>query len=166
MLVIVLGLPGSGKSYFSIRLAKRLEADYLSSDQLRLELQKQGQYSDSDKVRVYELMMKRMSESLNKGKIVVLDATFNLQKTRIEFIKQSEKLNSHCYLIRIEANESDIKERLKKSRPFTEADYSVYKKVKKEFENVGYRHLILNSSEEGIEEMLLKALNYIGKSED
>lgn len=166
MLLIVFGLPGSGKSYFSQELSKKLKADYLSSDELRLEIQKKGQYSELDKSQVYELMMKRMTESLSKGRTVVLDATFSRRKMRIDFINQSENLNSDYFLIRIEANESDIKERLEKSRPYSEADYSVYKKIKEEFEEVNRPHLILNSSKLELEEMLLRALNYIGKSED
>lgn len=163
MLIIVFGLPGSGKSYFAVRLAKKLKAEYISSDQLRLEVHKQGQYSELDKLRVYELMLKRTSEFLSKGRIVVLDATFSRREIRNDFINQSEKLNSESFLIRIVANESDIKVRLEKSRPYTEANFAVYEEVKSEFEEVNQQHLILNSSEEGIEEMFAKTLKYIKK---
>ena len=32
MIIIVLGLPGSGKTYFASRFAKLIHADYINSD--------------------------------------------------------------------------------------------------------------------------------------
>ena len=35
MIVIVFGLPGSGKSYFASHLASMINADYINSDKVR-----------------------------------------------------------------------------------------------------------------------------------
>jgi predicted kinase len=46
MTVIVFGLPGSGKSYFATRLAELLNASYISSDQLRMQLYAKRTYTE------------------------------------------------------------------------------------------------------------------------
>ena len=57
MVVIVFGLPGSGKSYFASRLAKKLEADYISSDQVRKKLFTRPDYSEEGKKQVYKKLV-------------------------------------------------------------------------------------------------------------
>ena len=57
MVIIVCGLPGSGKSYFAERLAKKIDADYVNSDRLRKELFPSRTYSDREKATVYWRMV-------------------------------------------------------------------------------------------------------------
>ena len=82
MVILVLGLPGSGKSYFAERLAQKIHAEYLNSDQIRKEMFPDRTYSDSEKARVYEALLKKMQEAIDKEKDVVLDATFYKNKIR------------------------------------------------------------------------------------
>ena len=44
MLIAVMGLPGSGKSYFAHKLAGKLKAIYIGSDQVREKLDLLGEY--------------------------------------------------------------------------------------------------------------------------
>jgi predicted kinase len=59
-----------------------------------------------------------------------------------------------------------INERLKKTRTDSEADFDVYKKVKNEWEPFNPDHLILQSTDNNIEEMLHKATSYLNLGND
>jgi hypothetical protein len=159
MVVLVLGFPGSGKSYFATRLAKVLDADYLNSDRLRKKLFSERFYSKSEKAKIYEVLLKKMQEAIDEEKNLVLDATFHKNQTRKPFITLGKGLIS---FIEVYANEDVIKERLKKHRPYSDADFSVYQLIKKQWKPLQQPHLTLQSTNDNIESMLQKAIQYLG----
>lgn len=57
MVVIVIGLPGSGKSFFASQLAQLINADYINSDQVRKTMMPPGHYSQQEKHSVYSQML-------------------------------------------------------------------------------------------------------------
>ena len=112
MVVIVFGLPGSGKSYFASRLAKKIEADYINSDRIRKEIFKKRTYSKEEKEAVYHKMLDTMKEDVDQNRNVILDATFHKKETRQLFMKEMEK-KGDIYFIEITAAKNIIRERLK-----------------------------------------------------
>ncbi|MEV0946694.1 AAA family ATPase [Rhodococcus sp. NPDC049939] len=85
---LVGGLPGTGKSTLSRRLAERTDAIVISSDQVRKELAGvdpqsrqgcelgQGLYGDSMTENTYSEMLRRASANLSVGHSVILDASW------------------------------------------------------------------------------------------
>jgi predicted kinase len=163
MIIIVSGLPGSGKSYFAQALAKRLEADYVNSDRVRNAEGARGKYSTDDKLRIYQIMVERSRESVRAGKDVVVDGTFYLG-AMIDLFRKLSTPSTQIYFISVVADENLIKERLARPRSDSEADYNVYLKIKKEFEPLQVPYLTLQSGKDNIDEMLTTALDYIRKS--
>lgn len=158
MVVIVMGLPGSGKSFFAGRLAQKIHAEYWNSDQLRKEMFSERTYSDSEKEKVYNALLKKMQEATNKGKDVVLDATFYKEKFRGLFTTNS---GERIAFIEVWANEKLTQDRIQKKRKFSEADFDVYKSLKRQWEPVKQPHLVLESTNENIDAMLQKAEEYL-----
>lgn len=158
MVIIVLGLPGSGKSYFAERLAQKIKARYFNSDQIRKEMFGDRTYSDSEKEKVYEELLKKMREVVEKEKDVVLDATFYKNKIREPFINNR---NGKIVFIEVWAEDQIIQERLKKTRPFSEADLNVYQLLKRQWEPLKEPHLLLESTNNNIDAMLKKAVTYL-----
>ena len=86
--VIVGGLSGTGKSVLARRIARTLEADWLSSDRIRKEITGHdptdrltdkygtGIYSPKISQETYDTMISRGVSAAANGKSVVLDATF------------------------------------------------------------------------------------------
>lgn len=161
VLVMVMGLPGSGKSFFAKALAKEIRAEYLGSDELRKELGLMGKYSLDNKLTVYQEMFIRAKEIHKSGKSVVLDGTFFLQQVRDLVIFLAKSLSWKMYIIQIMAEEELITQRLSKPREDSEADYGVYQKIKSEFEPIQEKHLSLPSIDGNLEENLEKALEFI-----
>lgn len=161
MIVAVLGLPGSGKSYFASKLAKKVRARYVSSDVIRQRLIAVRKYSLDEKMIVYNEMINEMKTTIRKDENIVLDATFYKKDVRNKFIDAAWEFDQSILFIEVLANPEIIKERLSRKRPYSEAGYSVYLKLKEVFEPLERDHLVLCSTQENIDEMLSEALKYI-----
>jgi predicted kinase len=161
MTVLVCGLPGSGKSYFASHLASVLKAEYISSDKVRKELGASGRYSLNDKLVIYTEMISIARRFLKENKSVVIDATFYLDSMRTMFITEAKAWRSDIFFIHVYANESLVKERLNKPRMDSEANYSVYLDIGRQFEKISQPHLELESTQQNITSMLNRAIAYI-----
>lgn len=157
-IILVCGLPGSGKSFFASRLAEKLGADYVNSDRVRKQLFPKRTYSEREKTTVYRALLIKMEEAINQQNDLVLDATFHTSSARKPFLS---KADNDIFIIEVQANEGIIKERLKKDRPYSEADFGVYELIKKKWEPLAPPYLILQSTNDNIDLMLQKALEYL-----
>lgn len=160
MVIIVMGLPGSGKSYFASRLATAIGAKYISSDSLRKGMIWERTYSAKEKDQVYEKMRDEMLKEVRSKKSVVLDATFYRKEIRRRFTGVVRSPGEIVF-IEVVADESLIKQRVSKPRKDSDADFSVYKIIEAEWEPLEETHLVLRSTNINIEEMLQKALAYL-----
>lgn len=165
MIVIVFGLPGTGKSFFASRLAKMINADYINSDRVRKEMFKSRTYSEQEKGAVYNAMLEKMKEAVDQRKNLVLDATFHKNETRKPFL-QEMKGKDKIFFIEVWAAENIARERLKESRPYSEADFEVYKLIRQYWETLNEPHLMLESTNENIDNMLQKAAEYLQWKDD
>lgn len=160
MIVIVFGLPGSGKSYFAARLAKMVNARYVNSDIVRKELFKERVYSEQEKRAVYNKMIEELKQAVHQKRNLVLDATFHKKDTREMFVEEMKGKNKIIF-IEVQAGENIIRERLKKPRQYSEADFKVYQFIRQQNEPLDKPHLILKSTDDNIDEMLQKAFEYL-----
>jgi|SRR6185312_1463170 len=160
MIVIVTGLPGSGKSYFASRLAKMIDAAYINSDRVRKYTFTHSVYTEEEKLAVYEEMLAEMKDAVHRHKQVVLDATFYKKDIREKFFDKAGATGA-LFLIEVRADEALIKERLKQTRTDSEADFGVYTMIKEKWEPLGESHLILESTDDSINSMLRQALDYL-----
>ena len=161
MIIIIFGLPGSGKSYFATKLATELEAKYISSDVLRKKVFADRKYTDEEKMKVYELMMKEMKIAIRKNENLILDATFYSKKIRNKFNDVAELFKVKIIFIEVWADKKIIFNRLGIKRADSEADYSVHLQIKEIFEPMESNHLIIESTQDNIIEMIDLSLNYI-----
>lgn len=162
--IVVFGLPGSGKSYFAGRLAKRLDAVYLSSDQIRTESDARHDYSFSGKMKVYDRMFELATQWLKIRNTVVMDGTFYLKKIREKVRKQMNEFGAHLLFLEIKADKSLIKERLSRKRAYSEANYEVFEKLEKQTERMVEPHFVIHSNDHNIEDMLRIGRKYVAAS--
>jgi predicted kinase len=163
VVIIVFGLPGSGKSYFASRLAAKINALYVNSDELRLQLLPERTYTDAEKLLVYDAMLRMMTDAIGKHEPIVLDATFYKEAIRNPFELKAAALKERILYIEVTAPENIIAVRLAKPRNFSEADFAVYQKLKLAFEPLQQKHLVLVSSNNDIEPSIQQAVEYINK---
>ena len=165
-LILVMGLPGSGKSFFAERLASALGAEYLSSDRERNRMGRRDHYSPEDKLKVYRQLERLAKEALNQGKTVIIDATFYLQHMRDMFSNLAFDAGADDFYFYIKADDELIRERLRQPRTESQADFSVYKLIKEKFEPLAMKVMVLESKKDNIALLLEKALDHIGHGEN
>lgn len=165
MIVVVFGLPGSGKSFFAQKLAAEINAGYVNTDKLRRELFTERLYTQREKSIVYEKMLDEMKRYAGENKNLILDGTFHKRETRKMFMDEM-KDRERIIFIEIQADEDIIRERLKKPRQYSEADFEVYKLIRKQNEPMEEPHLILQSTNNNIEKMIDEATEYLNLQHD
>jgi predicted kinase len=156
MLILVFGLPGTGKSYFSRKLKNILCIDYLNTDMIREDIGKKGEYSEESKQLIYNKLYEKTRDLLDKGEDLIIDGTFHKQKRRNRLRDIAGEKGHKFYTILMRADENTIRKRVKKDRKYSEAGFEVYEKIKDEFEEVTEDPLVLWSDRESTEEMLRK----------
>jgi predicted kinase len=161
MVILVFGFPGTGKTYFASRLAEKIKAVHYNSDNIRKKIGKWDKYDEASKMNTYDALLEKMRDAIQRGKNVVLDATFYKQELRDNFQRAAKELKQPLIMIEVKAAEETIRQRLSKPRTDSQADYKVYEKVRAEFEPVTEDHLELHSDEDSPESMLTQALNYL-----
>jgi len=158
-----MGLPGSGKSYLAVRLAKAIGSQYLSSSQIRNTIPEPHLYDLHSKDKIYHEMCRQMEHYLRKGLAIVLDATFYRKRFRDWFQEKAADYHVPLYFIETVAAEHIIRERLQKLRNGNDAAYEVYLKLKRHSEYLTENHLILHTDRLSVTEMLNMARAYVGK---
>lgn len=97
--MMLIGLPGSGKSYEAQLLSKEHNAVICSSDEIR-KTKFNNEYSKETNAAVFSELHKTVKKSLCRGENVIYDATNINSKKRMIFLKQELK-NIPCEKIAI-----------------------------------------------------------------
>lgn len=101
---LMMGIPGSGKSYKGKRIAEKENGEYISSDDIREELYGDAQIQ-RDHTYIFKVMEERLLAALSNGRVVVYDATNSSRRIRTHLIKQVLKKHEvigHCLLTPLE----------------------------------------------------------------
>lgn len=147
MLVLVSGLPGTGKTRISAELASRLDAVHISSDAIRMEMLEKRTYSEEEKALVYSEMLSRVSRSLSEGRNVVADATFYKEGLRRKMKEAAENAGADFFLVECILGEETLKKRISSRRGGkSEAKYAEYLIVKKAFEPFTEERITIDTS--------------------
>ncbi|MEQ9439990.1 MAG: ATP-binding protein [Cyclobacteriaceae bacterium] len=154
MLIVILGLTGTGKTYFAKRLAKALAWPHNNTDQARARLGLRENYSSEAKQQVYEELFAWTLNELSQTSGVVIDATFSQQRYRDQLVEQVAEKGYPIYFIEMTAEDDTIRERVSQDREDSEADMAVYLKMKKTYDPVKEPFLTFNSTYQSIEEMI------------
>lgn len=150
MLIMVTGLPATGKSTIAKNLAKRLHGTLLRTDLIRKELLSRPRYTKEEKELVYEVMLLIAKYLLRSGATVILDGTFYKRSLRGKVYGVAAKTKSDLKIIRCACPESVIRRRMerrtRRRRNLSDADYQVYKKIAAEFEPITRKHIVVDTS--------------------
>jgi len=151
-LVVLSGLPGSGKSYFCLRLTSRCPMPRLESDALRKALFDQPTYSAEESSRLFSACHLVLSRLLARGIAAILDATNLREVHRHQLYRIADKHNAKLILVHLQAPPPVVHERLQArakglhSRDLSDAGPEVYERMQRDVEPIGRPHISVDTS--------------------
>lgn len=150
--VIVSGLPGTGKSHFSRKLAEQLPSVILESDTLRKRLYPSPTYSAQESHRLFNACHRLIEELLDSGITAILDATNLVEQHRERLYLISQRLKVKQIIVRVEAPRNLVLKRLQgRSRGIdrgdnSDADSGVYQRMRAGAERIRRNHFVVDTS--------------------
>jgi aminoglycoside phosphotransferase family enzyme/predicted kinase len=149
-LVLVGGLPGTGKSSLAASIAAQAGFDVIRSDVVRKELaglpagvaapaaDRAGIYTAEWTGRTYAECLRRAEERLFEGKRVIIDATFIEEARRKPFFDAAMRWGVPVLFLVCEADPSAVEARLEARRgDASDADWQVYLAAARRWEKPG-----------------------------
>jgi predicted kinase len=144
------GLPGTGKSYFSRKLAERLPLVILESDTLRKTLFPQPSYRWWESARLFRTIHFLIEKLLRHGISVILDATNLSERYRKELYHIAHKTGVKFILVKLVAAPEVVRKRLEKRKTdsvsHSDADWEVYLDLEHRAEAIRHSHYVVNSA--------------------
>lgn len=179
-LVLIGGLPGTGKSTLAQGLAKRANFHVIRSDLMRKELAglsaqnsarspfEGGIYAAGWTERTYAECLRRAEKLLFEGNRVIVDAGFGEEKRRRAFLEAAARLAVPAIFFVCQANPEVVRRRLECRRgDASDADWSIYQKASEGWEGIGaitrkvFRRIPTSGTKD---QALSRALNLLGAS--
>lgn len=151
-LVVMVGPPGTGKSYLVRRIAERVPMRIVETDEIRRQLAPRPTYSWQENRRVFQMAHRKIDRLLRRGKDVLFDATNIYERGRRTLYRIAESDGARLLIVRTVAPDEVVAERLRRrvERPSpgnrSEADWEVYSRMKAEFEEIERPHLVVDTS--------------------
>ncbi|MGB8959926.1 MAG: AAA family ATPase [Candidatus Aminicenantales bacterium] len=153
MLIILTGLPGTGKSTVAGALARELGAAVLSTDKIRAEKRGRPGFSRAEKGGVYERLFARAERGLRDGRSLVLDGTFYLRRLREAGAAVGRRAGVPVFVVEVISPVAVVKRRMERRSSRTRgprpAGFEVHRFIRRSYEPVRSRHLTLDTTHPG-----------------
>ena len=91
LVIMVIGFPGSGKSFFARQFADMFGAPLVSADFIRHALAAESEYSPREDALVSSLVQNETNELLKTGKTFIVDGSVNSRAVRTAIERQAVK---------------------------------------------------------------------------
>jgi predicted kinase len=164
LIIIICGLPGTGKTFLSNKLSQYVNATVLSTDKLRKELFGKPTYTAWERALIYDVLFLLAKYLHSSGINCILDGTFNMEKSRSEVKELLNLTNDQIHIIECICPEDMIITRLLlRKDDYSDANVSIYLKMKKIYEPVRQKHISINTTKP-IDKNIEKILKYIYRS--
>lgn len=161
-LLLVGGMPGTGKSTVSAFLAEAAGFEIIRSDVVRKEMAgiaaneptplqlRESLYSPDASDRIYAECLGRAEQHLAEGGRVLVDATFREDRHRVQFLDAAVRFGVPVAMIGCEAYEATIRNRLDQRRgDASDADWAVFAKLAWEPESPAVKRVTRTLSTDG-----------------
>ena len=149
-LIVVSGLPGTGKSYFCSQLAQRLSVIILESDALRKALFSAPSYSSQESSHLFRVCHLLIERLLKRGISLIFDATNLSERHREHLYRIADHLDVKLVLVRVEAPPQVVYQRLKarqeNSKAKSDADWAIYQRMKPSVQKICRNYYAVDTS--------------------
>lgn len=153
-LVVLIGLPGAGKSHFGRLLVERLGAPLVSTDGIRRRLFVAPSYAREETRTVFAVAQAMARRLLGLGRTTIFDATNLRERDRRPLYALADEAGAAAVLVHLVAPEPAIYGRLAGRRErssredASEADERVYEMMRGRYEEPSRPYLVVDTAEE------------------
>lgn len=135
-LVMLMGLPGVGKSHCARILAERLGAAHIATDHLRSRLFIAASYAPEENAAVFGIAEALVDELLGEGHVVMLDATHLVARNREPAERVARERGAALFHVLVTSDDAAVRERLaargrvRSDGDHSDADVAVYERMR------------------------------------
>lgn len=155
-LIIVRGLPGTGKTTFAKAVSEAAGIPVISSDEVRKARADikpgehgnagygQGIYTAEFTEATYGALIEKGERMLLQGRCVILDATFARRAHLFAALQAARAAGADAHIIECRAGEETVRRNMAEravAGTVSDADFGIYKKSRESFENIDRAHL-------------------------
>ena len=151
-LIVLSGLPGTGKSHFAKELGKRLPLLVLESDRLRKVLTPHPKYTRGESARLFAACHLLIEEYLLQDRLVLFDATNLTENFRQPLYEIAGRVSVPLVLARFTAPQEVIRRRLSDRgagmhpSDYSDAGWRIYSRMYPHEQAIARHHLKVDSS--------------------
>ena len=166
-LLMLAGLPGSGKSRFAREVTARCPFVVVESDRVRKALVAKPQYTAGEHSRVFRACHRLMDEFLGQGYPVLFDATNTGQRNRRPVYSIAEKRGAPLAIAVMTAPPEVVQKRLLDREAgldqstWSEAGWEIYTRMAPAWQKVSRPHILVDTSC-NIQPALQRVLDWAG----
>jgi DegV family protein with EDD domain len=162
-LLVLSGLPASGKSHLAREIVRRYPFAVLESDALRKALVRRPTYSQQESARVFAACHALLEDLLSRGVPSLFDATNLKDAHRRPLYDIAERTGARLLIVEVRAADDVISGRLdarlrtENPEDRSEATSDVYESMRRQAEPIEREHLVVDASAEigpAVEEVL------------
>ena len=160
-LVMLCGLPGTGKTTLARRLADGLPAVVVESDRVRQKLFARPAYTGQESQRVHQVCHILIGWYLRHYYHVVYDATNLYEYHRGLVYRLAARSGACLVVVEVTASDDVVRERLaprRRTHPavpaqkdYSDADWDVYVRMRRRSEPIQHDHIVVDTSDGDVE---------------
>jgi predicted kinase len=152
VLILMSGLPGSGKSYLSEQICAQLPCVIIESDRVRKVLFAPPTYSAEESAIVHRTCQQLMRRLLKRGVRVIFDATNLIEFHRELLYALAQCCGAQLLIVRTYAPEAVIRARLEQRQArgnnASDADWQVYRRMSESEQEIRRPHWCIDTSQD------------------
>lgn len=166
-LLIMVGLPGTGKSSLVETMRRSLPCVVVTTDEVRRYLPEKPTYTTAEKVFIYEVGHALTALRLRQGQRVVFDGTNYVAAQRQKLYTLAEQEGSALAICHVQVAKEIARQRLasrlssqRRATDLSEADWTVYQWMVEAQEPVERPHLVLDTTETPVQVLAWQLKEY------
>lgn len=155
VLIMLTGLPGTGKSFLAQRLAEVLPFAVVESDRVRKILFPECEYSGEESQWVHRTCHAVMKKLLEKGVRVIYDATNLHERHREQVYRLAEGQEIRLIIVKVVTPQEVVSDRLhgrheaaQNERDISDADWGVYQRMAHRVDPIGRNYIVVDTSQD------------------
>lgn len=166
-LLMMVGLPGAGKSYLVTALTQLVPCVVITTDQVRLHVRSQPMFTAAEMAYTYEICFGLIAARLARGQRVIFDASNYLAARRRRLADIAYRSRAPLAVCHVRASEEVTRRRLelrvggdRHDSDWSDAGWSVYRWMIEAREPLAMEHIVVDTTATAVEVLARRVQGY------